>query len=169
MTHPQDVPAPSPTVSEAMREGILHDEVQALIAVAKRKVAERDARIAALERDNAALRAERDEVRANLVEAGKLLFDAKIANDFQVALIRNITARAETAEAELATLRASAERMETEHGEEVARLRAAVDAADLVIHGFCSKPIHKDQAQRLGAWALAKVRAALNPKETPDA
>lgn len=94
-----------PTVSEAMREGILHDEVQALIAVAKQKVAERDTRIAVLERENATLRAERDEAHENMRNWADRAAERCREAD-------RLLGRAADAEAELATLRASAERME---------------------------------------------------------
>lgn len=77
--------------------------------------------LAALERENATLRAERDEARADAFLLAANQCEGPMFGDEHG---HSYCAKLRAAEAELATLRTSAERMEAEHAEETARLTA---------------------------------------------
>lgn len=82
--------------------------------------------------------------------------------------------RTNAAEAELATLRASAERIEADHAGEIARLRATLSD----VEGKCelARSVYATEntatpSRAAQAFAIVRdvTRAALTPKETPDA
>lgn len=173
MTHPQDVPAPSPTVSEAMPEAVAQDDAREKrladivdryvtdCTLVHRTLSEEEvwlleglafgpiaSALAALERENATLRAERD-TEAEMVEHWKATLDAEMEIQAEVR-------------ADNATLRASAERMEAA----LVMARQAV-ANSVEMH----RPWAEEIAGRVNPWQsiLDAADAALNPKETPDA
>lgn len=166
MTDPQDVPSPSPTVSEAMREAMdalgkltrqcgqtLFIRVFLLPKVEAVEVAFGliDSALAALERDNATLRAERDELSETFTDEDGFVWSPPTAWAYAAAC-KALNAKT----AELATLRASAERME-------AALKAAETRFSDIAAGNAFQPrLH-------AATGATEIRAALTPKETPDA
>ena len=196
MNHPQDVPAPSPTVSEAMREAValirkevaacreeaiqsglsgdcsrgnhffakadgFEEAADALDAALSGPIA---SALAALERENATLRAERDEAdaKAKLRALALFLMEEKFEQAASDATgwhseYKNERREKNSACSELATLRASTERME-------AALEQVVALAPNV------KPHPCDAPEDIVLWSIAELaRAALTPKETPDA
>ncbi|WP_264045615.1 hypothetical protein [Methylobacterium flocculans] len=203
MTAPQDVPAPSPTVSEAMREAMFRVGADALRPVstggwsthAKAELVI-DAicpliasALAALERENATLRAERDEATARAREPIGDTWDQirHLEGECRVFIRERNEwkAVADTAEAELATLRADAERMEAarpkvwvitnnERGADrryrMWSGRAWVWTPDVAQAAHFARRADANQILPDGSpYDYADRIAALNPKETPDA
>lgn len=186
MTHPQDVPAPSPTVSEAMREAVArvidpvawHDfdrfgadngrtardrRVSLLTADRLLKSGPIASALAALERENATLRGDlkavEDQNEALHIKLAALAPHGSCACSYDKPddVCSHHSPVLVAAEAELATLRASAERME-------AALKQVVALAPN------AKPHPCDAPEDTVLWSIAEIaRAALAPKETPDA
>lgn len=193
--------APSPTVSEAMREAVAlvlggalidaglgraigvvaFDRIAGILLAPAGPIA---SALAALERENATLRAERDGCAGLAGEAlGQSMVLLAIHERWKDASVDESAARIITvicdecreaaqasevraiaAEAKLATLWASAERME-------AALRPLAEEADFYDEPVDGVPYLPDRTPLVGLRLdhARAARAALTPKETPDA